>query len=74
METEPPENDDERYVREINETAERDAQSNRVKTQLWRRISIAMKDIPGVAGNNCKTTTQASPHDLHPGNATRRKP
>ena len=25
MEKEPPENDDERYVREMNETAERDA-------------------------------------------------
>jgi hypothetical protein len=49
MEKEPPENDDERYVREMNETAERDAELSRVKAQLWRRISAAMKDIPGVA-------------------------
>jgi hypothetical protein len=74
METEPPENDDERYVREINETAERDAQFNRVKAQLWRRISAAMKDIPVITGTTCKTTGQASPHKLRPGNANRRKP
>jgi hypothetical protein len=73
MEKEPPENDDERYVREMNETAERDAQFNRVKAQLWRRISAAMKDIPGGTGINCKATRQASPHNLPPGNAGRRK-
>jgi len=74
MEKEPPENDDERYVREMNETAERDAQFNRVKAQLWRRISAAMKDIPGGTGNDCQTTGQASPHCLRPRNAGRRKP
>jgi hypothetical protein len=74
MEKEPSENNDERYVREMNETAERDAQFNRVKAQLWRRISAAMKDIPAGTGNNCQTTGQASPHYLRPRNVGRRKP
>lgn len=74
METEPPENDDERYVREMNETAEHDAQFNRVKAQLWRRISAAMKDIPGVTENNCTTTAHPYSHNLRPANTRRRKP
>jgi len=49
MEKEPPENDDERYVREMNEAAERDAHFDRVKAQLWRRIAAAMRETPSLA-------------------------
>ncbi len=36
-----------KYVRELNNAAERDAELCRVKTQLWRRIAAAMRNIPG---------------------------
>ncbi len=39
------EDDNEKYVRELNEAAERDANTSRIKAQLWRRIAAAMSEI-----------------------------
>ena len=43
------EDNNEEYVRQLNDAAERDAEMSRIKARLWRHISAAMKEIPGVA-------------------------
>ena len=41
--------DIERHIRQQNKNAEREAELNRVKAQLWSRIAAAMREIQGMA-------------------------
>jgi hypothetical protein len=43
------EDNNEEYVRQLNEAAKRNAEMSRIKASLWQRISAAMKEIPHVA-------------------------
>ncbi|MGD0813547.1 MAG: hypothetical protein ABSA83_08085 [Verrucomicrobiota bacterium] len=57
------EDNNEEYVRQLNDAAERDAEMSRIKARLWRRISAAMKEIPHMATkgpSHLGTTTPVS--------------
>jgi hypothetical protein len=43
--------DVEKHIRQQNRIAEREAELNRIKAQLYRRISAFMSEIPRVAEN-----------------------
>jgi hypothetical protein len=52
--------DIEKHIRQQNEIAEREAELDRIKAQLWRRFSAAMREISGVAGKSHQATVQKS--------------
>jgi hypothetical protein len=58
--------DIEKHIRQQNEIAEREAELNRIKAQLWRRISAAMSEIPSVAGNEPSGHSSNIPEKLLP--------
>ena len=66
----------EREICRQNENAEREAELDRIKAQLWRRFSAAMREISGVAGKSHQATVQKSRKnfcqrelpDVHAGN------
>jgi uncharacterized small protein (DUF1192 family) len=60
------EDENEKYVRELNETAERDAELAHVKAQLWRRIAAVMTEISRLSAHErLSATITAKP--IHPG-------
>ena len=58
--------DIEKHIRQQNEIAEREAELDRIKAQLWRRFSAAMREISGVAGKSHQATVQKIPEKLLP--------
>jgi len=56
----------ERKICRQNENAECEAELDRIKAQLWRRFSAAMREISGVAGKSHQTTVQKIPEKLLP--------
>ena len=56
----------EKYLRPANENHENVAEMARIKAQLFRRVSEAMKRIPGVAGNEPPCFGSRIPEKLLP--------
>jgi hypothetical protein len=51
------EDENEKYVQELNEAAERDANMSRIKAQLWRRIAAATTEISRASAHERLSTT-----------------
>jgi hypothetical protein len=58
--------DIERHIRQQNKNAEREAELNRVKAQLWSRIAAAMREIQGMAENEPSRHRATIPAKLLP--------
>jgi hypothetical protein len=56
----------EREICRQNQNAEREAELDRIKAQLWRRFSAATREISGVAGKSYQATVQKIPEKLLP--------
>ncbi len=51
MDCDMNEDENEKYVRELNEAAELDAKMSRIKAQLWRRIAATMTEISSASAH-----------------------
>ena len=58
--------DVEKHIRQQNRIAEREAELNRIKAQLYRRISASMGEIPSAAENEPSAHNAKNPETVLP--------